>query len=221
MTTSKVFAQKVSFGPSVGLLFDNPTGSVLLDSIQVTLRGDNDRQPYLGGYLSYELSPSFTVSSGINYYNSYKGARVYNTSKDGFERLIHTTSGGNRSLELPVLVEYQLPVRRRSLFVMAGVSPNIRLTRDGQDYFSNKFISPAMAEVLYNFKAVSKPVVWKYSLGIGANVWRLRVEARWQYDFSSTTNSYKVWGKQFDFQSRNNTIRFGLGYNLNWNKNLR
>lgn len=104
---------------------------------------------------------------------------------------------------------------------MAGVSPNIRLTRDGQDYFSNKFISPAMAEVLYNFKAVSKPVVWKYSLGIGANVWRLRVEARWQYDFSSTTNSYKVWGKQFDFQSRNNTIRFGLGYNLNWNKNLR
>lgn len=213
----QALAQRLSYGPVAGLLFDNPTGSVLLDSIQVTLQGDNDRQPYIGGYLSYELNKTFTITSGITYYNSYKGATVYSTEKQGFERLIHATFAGNRSLEVPVLLETKLPVWHGTLFVMAGVSSHVRLSRYRPDYFTNKFVSPAMSEAIYNFESVMKPVVWNYTLGVGAKVWRLRLEAKWQYDLAnSATKHYEVWGNRYNFKSRNNSIRFGVGYNLNW-----
>ncbi|RDV13369.1 hypothetical protein DXT99_20335 [Pontibacter diazotrophicus] len=221
LLSGNIVAQRISYGPTVGLLFDNPTGSVLLDSIQVTLQGDNDHQPYLGGYVSYELTKTFKLTSGLNYYNSYKSAIVYSTGKEGFERLIHSTSAGNRSVEVPLLLETKVPVwkGKGSIFFLSGISPHIRLTRQGLPYHTSKFISQAMSEALYSFKTVMKPVVWKYSLGVGANIWRLRLEARWQYDLAnSATNPYRVWGNSYAFNSKNNTIRFGLGYNLNWKK---
>ena len=108
-----------------------------------------------------------------------------------------------------------MPVKQAKLFVLAGIAPGIRLTQSGQGYYRNRDMSEAMADVLYHFKTTMKPVVWKYAVGTGATLGRFRAEARWQFDLSrSATSPYKLFGKTYGFQSRNNTIRFGLGYTL-------
>jgi hypothetical protein len=216
---SSALAQQLTFGPTVGVLFDNPTGTVLVDSIRVTLQGDNDRQPYYGGYISYTLSPRFTFTSGISYGNSYTSATAYNTLKEpGLQRLIHATSARTASLEVPLLLETSLPVKHARVFVLTGVAPAFRITRSGQGYYRNRDMSEEMADVLYSFKKTMKPVVWKYAVGMGVTVGRFRAEARWQFDLSqSATNPYRLFGKTYDFNSRNNTIRFGLGYALQRN----
>ncbi|MDX5419839.1 MAG: hypothetical protein LPK09_11535 [Hymenobacteraceae bacterium] len=214
---NKAIAQKLSYGPTAGLLFDNPTGSVLLDSLQVILQGDNDRRPYLGAYVSYKLSDVFSITSGANYYNAYTSAIMYNVNKEGFGRLVNSTSAGNRSIEIPFQVDAHVPFLRVNTFLLAGISPNIRITRYASPYHTGRYISPYMSEALYQFRTVMKPVVWKYTLGVGASIWRLRLEAKWQQDLSeSATRPYKVWGKSYDFYSKNSVIRFGIGYNLNW-----
>ncbi|WP_439879690.1 hypothetical protein ACSX1A_10925 [Pontibacter sp. MBLB2868] len=215
-----VKAQRLSYGLNAGLMFDNPTGAVTLDSVQVTFQGDNDRRPYLGGYVSYELNKVFSLTSGLNYYNDGSSFLVYNNFENcSLCPLIKAGYVTHRTLEVPLLLETSLPLPMGSVFLSSGLMPNIRLTRKGAEYFYYRDAGQGVSDVLPALRSAVKPVVWKYSLGVGAYLWRLRLEARWQYDLAkSSTNPIKVWGKSYGFDSRNNTIRFGVGYKLNWEK---
>lgn len=218
--SSTAVAQKISYGLTTGLIFDNPTGTVLLDSVQVTLQGDNDRQPYYGGYISYELNQLLTFTFGINYYNAGTSFLVYNAKKEcAFCPLMKAGSVSHRSIEVPLLVEVKLPLPIGRVFLSAGIIPNFRLFSKGDPYFYYPDAGQGVSDVLPAIKSSIKPVVWKYALGAGAIIWRLRLEARWQYDLARTANNpIQVWGKSYAFNSKNNTIRFGVGYQLNWKK---
>ncbi|WP_276499826.1 outer membrane beta-barrel protein [Pontibacter litorisediminis] len=213
-------AQKLSFGPSFGLINQGDAGRVLLDSVQAELQGGGDLGGYFGGYVSYRINRAFSISSGINYYDDGLSYIVYNTRTDcQFCPLVKAGGVAHASLEVPLLVEFNIPLTEGKLFVMAGVSPSVRLQRKGGAYYFHKDAGRGVSDVLPAMRTAVKPVVWDSSVGVGANVWRLRLEARYQANLTrSATNAVKVWGKDYDFMSSHANMRLGLGYNLNWKR---
>ncbi|WP_299758918.1 outer membrane beta-barrel protein [uncultured Pontibacter sp.] len=211
-------AQKLSFGPTFGLINQGDAGRVLLDSVQVELGGGGDLGGYFGGYVSYTINRAFSISSGINYYDDGLSYIVYNTRTDcQFCPITKGGTVGHASLEIPLLLEFNIPLTEGRFFVMAGLSPSIRLQRKGSPYYFHKDAGQGVSDVLPAMRTAVKPVVWDTSVGAGFNVWRLRLEARYQANLTrSATNAVKVWGKSYDFMSSRANMRFGISYNLNW-----
>ena len=211
-------AQKFSFGPNIGLINQGDAGRVLLDSVQVELQGGGGYRGYFGGFVSYSINRAFSISSGINYYPDNTSYIVYNTRTDcQFCPLVKAGSVAHSSLEVPVVLEFNIPLTEGKFFAMAGVAPSIRLQRKSDAYFYHRDAGQGVSDVLPAMKAAIKPVVWDYAVGVGANVWRLRFEGRYQTNLTqSATNPVKVWNKSYNFLTSHANMRFGVGYNLNW-----
>ena len=117
------------------------------------------------------------------------------------------------------MLEFNIPLTEGKLFATAGVAPSIRLQRKSNPYYFHKDAGQGVSDVLPVMRTVVKPVLWDTSVGVGANVWRLRLEARYQANLTlSATNAVKVWGKSYDFMSSHANLRLGVGYNLNWKR---
>lgn len=213
-------AQKLSFGPTFGFINQGDAGRVLLDSVQVELQGGGGLGGYFGGYVSYSINRAFSISSGINYYDDGISYIVYNTRTDcQFCPLIKASGVAHASLEIPLLLEFNIPLTEGKFFVMAGLSPSIRLQRKSSPYYFHKDAGQGVSDVLPAMRTVVKPVVWDSSVGVGANIWRLRLEARYQANVTrSATNAVKVWGKSYDFMSSHANARLGISYDLNWKR---
>ena len=211
-------AQKVTYGPTVGLYYDNPVGAVLLDSIQVVLNGKTARRPYIGAFISYDLTNTFTLTSGLNYYNDATSYLVYNkVVKCDLCPIVKGGLVANPSVEIPLLLETKLKVPVGKVFISTGIIPNVRLRRTTSPYYYHINAGEGVSDVLPAVKTAVKPVVWTYSLGIGADIWRLRLETRWQHDLAeSATRPIEVWGQRYSFFSKNSTLRIGVGYKLRW-----
>lgn len=209
-------AQKVTYGPTMGLYYDNPVGAVLLDSIQVVLDGRTARRPYIGAFISYNLTNTFTLTSGINYYNDATSYLVYNkVVQCDLCPIVKAGLVANPSVEIPLLLETKLKVPVGKVFLSTGIIPNIRLRRTSSPYYYYVDAGEGVSDVLPAMKSAVKAVVWTYSVGIGADIWRLRLEARWQHDLAeSATKAIEVWDSHYDFYSKNSTFRLGLGYKL-------
>jgi hypothetical protein len=211
-------AQKVTYGPTMGLYYDNPIGAVLLDSIQVILEGKTARRPYMGAFISYDLTNTFTLTSGVNYYNDATSYLVYNkVVKCDLCPIVKGGLVANPSVEIPLLLETKLKVPVGKIFLSTGIIPNVRLRRTSSPYYYHVNAGEGVSDVLPAMKSAVRAVVWTYSLGIGADIWRLRLEARWQHDLAeSATKAIEVWDRRYDFYSKNSTFRVGLGYKLRW-----
>lgn len=211
-------AQKLAYGPAFGLISQGEVGSVLLDSIQVGLQRGGDLRGYFGGYVSYTLNDEFKLTTGVNYYPDYSSYVVYNTRTDCmFCPLVKAGTLAQSSIEVPLLLEFNIPLTSGKFFASAGLAPSIRLERKGNEYYYHKDAGQGVSDVIPAMETIIKPVIWDYSLGVGLNVWRLRMEARYQTNLTnSATNAIKVWGKSYDFTTTHANIRIGLGYNLNW-----
>ncbi|WP_162428472.1 hypothetical protein [Pontibacter pudoricolor] len=211
-------AQKISFGPSFGLINQGDAGKVLLDSVQVELQRGGGYRGYFGGYISYSINSAFKLSSGINYYPDNTSYVVYNTRTDcQFCPLVKAGGVAHASLEVPLVLEFNIPLTDGKFFALVGVAPSIRLHRKSDPYYYHRDAGQGVSDVLPALRTAIKPVVWDYSLGVGANIWRLRFEARYQNNLAqSATDPVKVWNKNYDFVSTHANMRFGVGYNLNW-----
>ena len=213
-------AQKLAYGPTLGLINKGEVGSVLLDYVQVGPQRGGDLR-YFWGYVSYDFNSEFRLTTGVNYCPDNTSYVVYKIRTDcQFCPLVKAGTLSYASIEVPLLVEYNIPLTRGKFFTIVGVAPSIRLQQKGDEYYLHKDAGQGVSDVIPAMKTVIKPIVWDYSLGVGLNVWRLRFEARYQTNLTnSATNAIKVWDKSSDFIRTHANIRFGAGYNLNWREN--
>lgn len=65
-----------------------------------------------------------------------------------------------------------------------------------------------------NFKAFFDDLTWGYQAGVGLDLWKLHIDARYEGNFSNLGDYITFFGKKFDFDTKNNRLVASIGFSF-------
>ncbi|HZV71526.1 MAG TPA: hypothetical protein VFG10_18365 [Saprospiraceae bacterium] len=65
-----------------------------------------------------------------------------------------------------------------------------------------------------SFEPFFDDLTWGYQAGIGLDLWKLHIDARYEGNFSDLGEHITFFGKQFDFDTKNNRLVASIGFSF-------
>lgn len=65
-----------------------------------------------------------------------------------------------------------------------------------------------------NFQALFESLTWGYQLGVGFDLWKLHLDARYEGNFSKLGDYITFFGQKFDFDTKNNRLIASIGFSF-------
>ena len=183
--------------------------------ILAELRGTESK--FLGVFNQHKLTSALFVRSELNYYpNSLRSLVRDNGTESGFCDVVTVGNVYYRTFEIPMTINLRIAVTRGfAIVVLAGLGLDINLpSGKGPDY---TFGTPTtgVAEVMNALEHTPKTFLSNYTGGVGFNIWRITLVARYQHNLSSSlTNNLHVSGNEYVFDTYSHQLHFSAGYNF-------
>jgi len=65
-----------------------------------------------------------------------------------------------------------------------------------------------------SFEPLFNDLTWGYQAGIGLDLWKLHIDARYEGNFSDLGDYITFFGKKFDFDTKNNRLIASIGFSF-------
>lgn len=211
----------------VGLILSEEYSSptvIDLDSIVVyedNLHGGGQLMPAV--YYEHPVTPALHVRAGINYYRTGLSLSAFRRTGNPLGPVSKGTVVGMPTFEFPISIDWRIPLLRiMRLHLTGGISVIHHLIVFREKYTGitgNPYFPPSVADVLNAAATLPKTTYMNYYYALGLTYGRMGVEASWHENLShSTAGSLDLWGEQFSFLRRGETIRLAVMYSF-WRKN--